>query len=127
MLPLATALLTTSDGRPGVINAPPIGDCSVGAARVAPGVGALMPRCVIAIAVPATVRVAVRSAPVLAATVNWTVPLPLPVAPAVMLRNAALLVAVHAQPDPPVTATDPVPPSAANAVVAGWPAVTVHV
>src|SRR5262245_48538082 len=38
-------------------------------------------RCVMAIAVPVIVSVAVRSAPVLAATENWTVPSAVPDAP----------------------------------------------
>jgi hypothetical protein len=53
----------------------------------------------------------------LAAAVNATVPAPLPVAPDVTVSHAALLVAVQLQPSPPVTATDPVPPEAANASV----------
>jgi hypothetical protein len=38
-------------------------------------------RCVMVIAVPVIVKVAVRSAPVLGATANWTVPFPAPDAP----------------------------------------------
>ena len=43
----------------------------------------------------------------LAATLYETVPLPLPLAPAVTVIHAALLVAVHAQPAPAVTVTVP--------------------
>ena len=53
-----------------------------------------------------------RAAPVLAATVKPTVPFPLPVAPDEIVMNVALLVAVHAQPEPAVTGTEPVPPAA---------------
>ena len=71
----------------------------------------------IAIAVPVIVNVAVRWAPVLAETVNWTVPFPDPDAPWVTVRNAALLTAVHAQVAGVVTAMDADPPAAANVVV----------
>ena len=53
--------------------------------------------CVMVIAVPVIVNVAVRAAPVFGATVNWTTPSPTPDAPWVTVRNAALLTAVHAQ------------------------------
>lgn len=60
---------------------------------------------------PATVSVAVRDdADVFAATVNATVPLPLPLAPDVIVTHVAFFVAVQAQPVPAVTATDPEPP-----------------
>jgi hypothetical protein len=73
--------------------------------------------CVIANAVPAMVSVAVRGLLVaLSATVNWTVPLPMLVAPAVMLAHVAPLVALHAHegadavtvtvPDAPTATTD---------------------
>jgi hypothetical protein len=43
---------------------------------------------------------------------NMTVPFPVPVAPDVIVSQAALLVAVHAQPAPAVTATGvPAPPA----------------
>ena len=45
--------------------------------------------------------------------------MPLPVAPAVMVIQAALLVAVHAQPVAAVTVTVPVPPAAATLADAG--------
>ena len=54
---------------------------------------------------------ALRAAPVaFAAAVNATLPLPVPLAPLVTDSHAALDAAVHAQPLPAVTATDPVPP-----------------
>jgi hypothetical protein len=76
--------------------------------------------------VPAMVSVAVRAAPVLAATVKLAVPPPLPDAPADIVTNVALLVAVHAQPLPAVIGTDPVPPAAPNVDALIAPAVTVH-
>ena len=77
--------------------------------------------------VPAIVSVAVRAAPVLAATVNVTVPAPLPDAPAEIVTNVALLVAVHEHAGRrAVTGTEPVPPAAANDDVVMAPAVTVH-
>jgi len=57
---------------------------SVGAGNVpgGGGGGGVEPaRCVSVALVPAIVSVAVRSAPVFAATVNWTVPFPLPLGP----------------------------------------------
>ena len=77
------------------------------------------------IAVPVIVSVAVRAAPVLAATVNWTTPLPTPDAPEVMVRNVALLTAVHAQVLFAVTAIDADPPAAVNVVVV-TPVMTSH-
>jgi hypothetical protein len=44
------------------------------------------------------VSVPVRAAPVFAVMLNPTVPLPLPLAPDVMLIHDVLLVAVHVQP-----------------------------
>ena len=48
-----------------------------------------------------------------------TVPLPLPVAPAVIVSHASLLVAVQAQPVDVVTATVPVPAADATFADAG--------
>ena len=62
---------------------------------------------------PAMVIVPVRAAPVLAATVKATVPLPLPLAPLVTVSHDAVLAAVHAQPVGLVTDT-----------LAAWPAAT---
>ena len=77
--------------------------------------------------VPATASVAVRAAPVLAATVKLTVPLPVPDAPAEMVTNVALLVAVQVHPVPAVIGIVPVPPAAANVEALIAPAATVHV
>ena len=52
---------------------------------------------------PATVRVAARAPPVFGVTVTRTEPLPVPLSPAVILIQAALLLAVHAQPLAAVT------------------------
>jgi len=81
--------------------------------------------CVIAIAVPVIVNVAVRTAPVLAATVNWTVASPAPDAPWVTVRNAVLLTAVHAQLAGVLTVIDAEPPAAENVVVV-TPVMTWH-
>ena len=62
---------------------------------------------------PATVRVADRAeVEVFAAAVKLTVPLPEPLAPAVIVTHPALLAAVHEQPADAVTATLPEPPAA---------------
>jgi hypothetical protein len=117
--------LTTSGGRFTVICCPPTGDAALGADKE-PGVGAVAALCEIVNDVPAIVSVAVRAAPVLAAIVKVTVPLPLPDAPAVIAANVALLVAVQVQPVPAVTATVALPPAAPNVDALMAPAVTVH-
>jgi len=61
---------------------------------------------------PAIVSAPVRAAPAFAAAVNATVPLPLPVAPDVIVIHGALLLAVHRQPAVVVTFEVPVPPDA---------------
>jgi hypothetical protein len=62
---------------------------------------------------PAIVNAPVRcTLTVLGATLNVTVPLPLPFAPAVMVIQLRVLDAVQAQPAPAVTLADPVPPAA---------------
>ena len=62
---------------------------------------------------PAIVSSPVRSPPVLAATVNATLPLPLPEPPEVIVSHDAPLVAVHEQPSRAVTLTVlPSPPLA---------------
>lgn len=67
------------------------------------------PSCVIVTVRPATVSVAFREeAVVFAATAYATVPLPLPAAPETMVTHGAELPALHAQPAPVVTDTDPV-------------------
>jgi hypothetical protein len=58
------------------------------------------------------VSVPLRALPVLAATVNATEPLPVPLAPAVTEIHGTLLMAVQAQPAALVTATLPLPPGA---------------
>ena len=74
-------------------------------------------------AVPLTVMLADRAAPVLAAMLNPTDPLPLPDAPDVMVRKLALLVAVHEQLEAAVTGIVPVVADAAT-FVATLPSVT---
>ena len=70
--------------------------------------------CVIVAVCPATVIVPDRLAPVFAATDSATLPLPVPLAPAVIEIHVAFVVAVHAQPDPAVTVSGvAVPPDAA--------------
>jgi hypothetical protein len=69
---------------------------------------------------PAIVTVPVRGLVlVLTATEYPTLPLPLPEAPEVMVIQDALLVAVHAQPVIPVTATEPVAAAAETVVAPG--------
>jgi hypothetical protein len=62
---------------------------------------------------PATVTVPFLSAPTFGATAKFTVPLPLPVAPELIVIQDTLLVAVHAHPVPVVTETATGPPGAA--------------
>lgn len=65
---------------------------------------------------PAIVSVPIRAGPVFAATLKVTLPLPVPVAPDVMVIQDALLAAVQPQPAPAVTATLlPVAPLASTA------------
>ena len=61
---------------------------------------------------PPIVRAPDRASPVLAAAVQFTVPLPLPLLPEVTVNHGALLEAVQAHPVPAVTLTLPVPPPA---------------
>lgn len=68
--------------------------------------------CEIVKVLPAIAIVPVRAAPVFAAALKRTDPLPLPLAPAVTVIHAAFDTAVHAQPGPAVTAIVPVPPAA---------------
>src|SRR4051794_38659631 len=69
----------------------------------------------------AAVIVAVRGAvPVLAATLNVTVPLPVPAEPPVIVTQVALAAALHAQlAADAVTAIEPVPPASARLCAAG--------
>jgi hypothetical protein len=62
---------------------------------------------------PAIISSPVRAPPVFAATVNATLPLPLPEAPEVIVSHGAPLVAVHEQSFRVVTPTGlPAPPPA---------------
>ena len=70
------------------------------------------PYCVTVNVWPPTTMLSVRDAPVFAAAVNATVPLPLPLAPAVMVIHDAPVVAVHVHPAGAVTLKEPVPPAA---------------
>jgi len=64
---------------------------------------------------PAAVIVPLRAAPVFAATVNDTLPLPLPELPPEMVIHGAFDAAVHAHvPADAVTANDPEPPVSAT-------------
>ena len=75
----------------------------------------LAPDCVTVKVLPAIVSVPVRDVvAVVAATAKLTVPFPEPEAPAVIDSHDALLAALHAHPDPAVTATVPVPPGEAK-------------
>ena len=124
-MPAGVALVTTSGGRATVTSWPPTGALAVGAESV-PGVPAAAALWEMVNVVPAIDSVALRAAPLLAATVAVTVPEPLPVAPAVMVTKVALLVAVHVQPVPAVTGTVAVPPAAPNVDALIEPAVIVH-
>jgi hypothetical protein len=80
----------------------------------------LTPACVTVKVWPAIVIVPVRDVvAVVAATLNVTVPAPLPLAPPVMVIHAALLTAVHAHPIVAVTAALPVPPADVGDIVSG--------
>jgi hypothetical protein len=71
-------------------------------------------------ACPPIVSVAERAdVPVFAAIENATVPLPLPVAPDVIVAQESGVVAVQAQPPGAVTVTVPLPPAAATACDVG--------
>ena len=75
----------------------------------------LAPACVTVNVLPATVNVPVRGVDaVVAAAVKLTDPLPVPLAPALMVSHATLLVADHPHPAPAVTPTVPLPPAAAT-------------
>lgn len=69
---------------------------------------------------PAIVNVPVRlAADAFAAAEKVAVPLPVPVAPPVIVSHPALLIAFHAQPEPPDTVTLPLPPVAGSVNVVG--------
>jgi hypothetical protein len=74
-----------------------------------------VPACVTVNVLPPIVRIPLRGVlPEFAATLYVTVPLPVPAAPALIVIQETLLVAVHAQPVPAETAADPVKPVAAT-------------
>lgn len=74
---------------------------------------AVAPPCITETLCPATVNVPVREVVfVFAATENVIVPAPAPLAPVVTASHASFAAAVHVQPVPPVTVTEPVPPDA---------------
>ncbi len=76
--------------------------------------------CVTVKVLPAIVSVAdLPGVAVLAAAVNPTLPLPLPVAPLEIVTHDAPLVAVQAHPAAAVTVTVPGPPAAGSAWLAG--------
>lgn len=75
--------------------------------------------CVTVNVFPATVSVPLRLAPVFAATVKLTVPLPLPLLPALIVIQLSLLVAVHVQPAVVVIFELPLPPAAVKVCVVG--------
>ena len=75
------------------------------------GAGAGAAACVTVNVLPAAVIVPLRAAPVLAATLNATVPLPPPDPPLAIVIHAAFEAAVHAHvPADAVTAIEPLPP-----------------
>ena len=79
-----------------------------------------MPAWVIVKVWPPIAIVPVRAvAPVLAAAAKLTEPSPEPLAPAVIVNHAALLVAVQAQPSDDISAIDPVPPALATTWLVG--------
>jgi hypothetical protein len=83
---------------------------------------------------PAIVIVPDRWPPAVAGALYCTVPLPVPLAPELIVSHEALLVAVHEQPAPAVTATVPAHPADGMLAVVGeieyvqpLPCVTVNV
>jgi hypothetical protein len=83
---------------------------------------------------PPIVNVPDRPGPLFAATVNATLPFPVPFAPDVIDSQLALLVAVQPQPLPAITLTEPLPPASGavkddsdNDNVQPVPCVTVNV
>jgi hypothetical protein len=68
---------------------------------------------------PATVTVALRPGPVVAAALYCTSPLPVPVAPDAIVSHDSLLDAVHEQPAVVATVTRPLPPAAGTDAESG--------
>lgn len=78
------------------------------------GDGAGTPACETVNVWPATVNVPDLAAPVFAATVNATLPLPIPDVPLVIVIHAAFDVAFHVQVLVVVTVVDPLAPAAST-------------
>jgi len=129
-LPVAPLVMVTHDAplvavhvQPAVVATvtvpvPPLGasDWLVGEIANAQGTAA----CVMVKVEPAIVSVPARLVvPVWAATLNATVPDPVPAAPAVTVIHAALLTAVHTHPAPALTVVLPGPPAAGIDRLAG--------
>ena len=68
---------------------------------------------------PPAVKVPIRAAPVFAATVNATVPLPVPDVPLVSVIHATFDAAVHGQPLEVLTFVEPLPPFAPMSALEG--------
>ena len=81
--------------------------------------GDVQAACVTVTLLPAIITLAVRAPPVLAATLNVTVPLPVPLAPEVIVIHPFVVELDQAQLPPALTVTDPVPPPVANVNDAG--------
>src|SRR5439155_1214563 len=80
----------------------------------------VMPTCVIVALLPPALIVPLRDdVEVFAAALNEMDPLPVPLAPAVIVIHASVVVAVHEQPVGAVTPTVPDPPPTTTACVAG--------
>ncbi len=82
--------------------------------------------CVIDKVCPPTLKLPVREAPVLALTEKLTVPLPVPLAPEVIVIQLSLLLAVHEQLLAVVTVTVPLPAEAGKEAGDGWLTLTEH-
>ena len=98
-----------------------VNDCDAGEIEnVHGGGGGGAAACETVNVLPATAIVVLRAAPVLAAMVNATLPLPVPDAPAVSVIQFALVDAVHVQlAADALTAIDPVPPVSATFCAVG--------
>jgi len=106
------AVTTLLPNPPSDVNDPEVGETELAQPAAAP--------CVTVKVVPAIVSVPVRAAAaVLGATLNATLPEPVPLLPDVMVIQEALLLASHPQSDVVVTVVLPAPPSAANPWVVG--------
>src|ERR671921_2828988 len=75
--------------------------------------------CAIATVRPATVMAPLRPGPSFVAAANWTCPLPLPLAPPVIVIHGAPLAAVQAHPAPAFTCTLPLLACAATLTLPG--------